>query len=73
MRLLWSFLSTKSSLTLFTSCSPSPATISPSIARQKLSYCGLVKDLLNLERRCLSLLGTPDRNPNMSACVVKDR
>src|SRR5450759_4354233 len=64
--LLWSFLSTKSSLMLFTSCSFSPATISPSMTLQKFSYWGLVKYLLNPESRCLTLLGTPDRKPNMT-------
>src|SRR5450759_4826896 len=64
--LLWSFLSTKSSLMLFTSCSFSPATINPSMTLQKFSYWGLVKYLLNPESRCLTLLGTPDRKPNMT-------
>src|ERR1017187_1991341 len=71
--LLWSFLSVKSSLTLFTSCSFSPATISPSMTLQKFSYCGLVKYLLNPESRCLTLLGTPDRNPNMTPRTHHDQ
>ena len=65
-RLLWSFLSMKSSFMLFTSCSPPPATIRPKAVLQKFSYCGLLKDFLNFEKMFLILRGTPAINPNMN-------
>ena len=56
-RLLWSFLLMKSSFMLFTSCSFLPAAINPSSVLQKFSYWGLVKNRLNFEKICFSLVG----------------
>ena len=57
LRLLWSFLSMKSSFTLLMLCSPSPATIRPSSVLQKFLYCGLLKNFLNFEKMFLILRG----------------
>ena len=58
LSLLWSFLSVKSLLVLFTSCSPSMATMSPKAVLQKFSYCGLAKNGLNFDKRCLTRRGS---------------
>ena len=53
-RLLWFFLSVKSSFTLLMSCSFLPAIMSPSSVLQKFSNWGLLKFDLNFDRRCFN-------------------
>jgi hypothetical protein len=67
--LLWSFGSMKSSFMLCMSCSFLPAAISLSSVLQKFSYWGLVKNRLNLEKTCFSLVGIPPINPNMQSIM----
>ena len=68
-RLLWSFLSMKSSFMLLMSCSFLPATMSPSSVLQKFSNWGLLKFDLNFDGRCFNLRGMPAIKPNMHSCM----
>ena len=60
----------KSSFMLFTSCSFLTAAINPSSVLQKFSYWGLVKNRLNFEKICFSLVGIPIINPNMRSIML---
>jgi len=64
-RVLWSFLSMKSSFRLVMSCSFLPALIRASCVLQRLLYWGLVRCFLKCESMFFSLRGMPDRNLNI--------
>ena len=68
-RLLWFFLSMKSSLVLLMLCSFLPVTMSHSSVLQKFSNWGLLKFDLNFDRRCFNLRGMPAIKPNMHSCM----